>query len=122
MNEVSYGTPQPDVVRDLSNTMAAQQVAPAQTEEMARNFLARVQRDIDEQVDLRVKQQLATWKDAKGITNQEKELILGTLGITLGVGVPLSGIAGYFGHGWGIVIVWVCLVLININVAWAQRR
>lgn len=116
MNEVSYGTPQPDVVRDLSNTMAAQQVAPAQTEELARNFLARLQRDIDEQVDLRVQQGIATSKAPRGISNQEKELILGSMGIA----IPLTGAAGYFGGIWGIVVLWACLVI--INVVWSQRR
>lgn len=116
MNEVTYGTPQPDAVRDLSNTMAAQQMAPAQTEELARTFLARVQRDIDEQVDLRVQQRLSTWKPPRGVSNQEKELMLGSLGI----GVPLTLFAGIFGGIWGIIIVWVGLII--INVAWSQRR
>jgi hypothetical protein len=58
MNEVSYGAPRPEPARDLGATLAAQEANPAATEALARDFLARVQRDIDEQVDLRVQQGL----------------------------------------------------------------
>jgi hypothetical protein len=82
-----------------------------------------VQRDIDEQVDLRVQQQLAAWKAAnpgswlsqRDRAQQAKEVMLGSLGI----GVPLTIGAGIFGGIWGIVIVWVGLII--INVAWARR-
>jgi hypothetical protein len=127
MNNVSYDSPRPDAVRDLSQALAAQQArqpagSPA-TEELARDFLARMQRDIDEQVDLRVQQQLATWKASNPGTwlsqrdraQQAKEVMLGSLGI----GVPLTIGAGIFGGIWGIVIVWVGLII--INVAWARR-
>ena len=122
MNEVSYeGMRRPEAVRDLSQALTAQHVAdPAATEELARNFLARVQRDVDEQVDLRVQQQLATWQGAKGPSKKQREhateLMLGSLGI----GVPLTLFAGIFGGIWGIVVVWIGLVI--INVAWARRH
>jgi hypothetical protein len=124
MNDVSYESPRPDAVRDLSQALAAQQAAGAPaTEEVARDFLARVQRDIDEQVDLRVQQQLAAWMATKlgtGLSprdraQQAKEVMLGSLGI----GVPLTIGAGIFGGIWGIVIVWVGLII--LNVAWARR-
>ena len=124
MNDMSYEPPRPDAVRDLSQALAAQQAAGAPpTEDLARGFLARVQRDIDEQVDLRVQQQLATWKPANPGTwlsqrdraQQAKEVMLGSLGI----GVPLTIGAGIFGGIWGIVVVWAGLII--INVAWARR-
>lgn len=119
MNDVSRGVPRQDAVRDLSAMMAAQQAAvdPAAAEQQAQAFLARVQRDIDEQVDLRVQQRLGKVKGNKGgISNQEKELMLGSMGI----GIPLTLFAGYFAQLPGIIIVWLAIVL--INVAWAQRR
>ena len=124
MNDVSNQAPHLAAVRDLSEALAAQQAAgPSSADALAQSFLARVQRDIDEQVDLRVQQQLATWKTANPRTwlsqrdraQQAKEVMLGSLGI----GVPLTLFAGIFGGIWGIVIVWVGLVI--INVAWARR-
>ena len=127
MNDVSYESPRSDAMRDLGQVLAAQQAhqpaGSAATEEVARDFLARVQRDIDEQVDLRVQQQLTTWKAANPGTwlsqrdraQHAKEVMLGSLGI----GVPLTIGAGIFGGIWGIVIVWVGLII--INVAWAQH-
>lgn len=119
MNEVSFDAPRPEAVRDLSGTIAAQaqHADPAVTEELAKNFLTRVQRDIDEQVDLRVHQQLASGNQRrKPITSEELGLALGSLGI----GIPLSGIAGVFGHLPGLITVWVALAIINLS--WARRR
>ena len=127
MNDVSYESPRPDAVRDLSQALASQQAqqpagAPA-TEELARDFLARVQRDIDEQVDRRLQQQLVHWQGAnrsdslspRDRAHHAKGVMLGSLGI----GVPLTIGAGIFGGIWGIVIVWVGLII--INVAWARH-
>lgn len=121
MNEISYGAPRPDAVRDLGETIAAQQAGgPAQTEALAHNFLARVQRDIDEQVDLRLQQRLTTWQGSAAPSKKQldhaRELMLGSLGI----GVPLTLFAGIFGGIGGIVVVWVALVI--INVAWSRGR
>ena len=60
VNEISYDAPRPEAVRDLNQTLLTQQQAgPVATEQLARDFLARVQRDIDEQVDMRVRQLVA---------------------------------------------------------------
>lgn len=119
MNEVSSDAPRPDAVRDLSALLAQQAGTPAQTDELARTFLARVQRDIDEQVDLRVQQQLAaltrSTKDGNKISDQELGLSLGSLGI----GIPLVGAAGYFAGLPGIIVVLAALAI--INVAWSRR-
>ena len=120
MNEISYGEPRPEAVRDLSQSLTAQQAAgPASTEALAQNFLARVQRDIDEQVDLRVQQYLATWKPPKPSksASQDKEVLLGSLGIA----VPLTAIAAFSPAGLlGVIIIWIGIIL--INVAWFQRH
>lgn len=127
MNEVSYGEPRPDAVQDLSRTLATQQTAgTASTDMLAQQFLARVQRDIDEQVDLRVQQQLdariqqhlANWKpSSRRSADQDKEVLLGSLGIA----IPLTAIAAFSSAGLlGVVIIWVGIVL--VNVAWSQRN
>ena len=122
MNEISYDAPRPEAVHDLNQALLSQQQAgPVATEQLARDFLARVQRDIDEQVDLRVRQLVAAGqlpapsaKQQKRQQDHAKEVMLGSLGI----GVPLTLFAGAFGHLPGIVVVWVGLVLINI--AWSR--
>lgn len=120
MNEISYSEPRPETVRDLSQSLTAQQAAgPASTEALAQNFLSRVQRDIDEQVDLRVQQYLAKWKPPKPSKSAEKdmEFMLGSLGIS----IPLTAIAAFIGGGlWGVIVVWIGIIL--INVLWAQRH
>ena len=117
MNEVSYDAPRPEAVRDLGGTIAAQQTAsPAATEVLAKDFLARVQRDIDEQVDLRVQQMAGQNRKSRPLSSEELGLALGSLGI----GIPLSAIAGGIGHLPGLVLAWGGLII--INVAWSQRR
>ena len=130
MNEISYDAPRPEAVHELGQALAAQQAgSPAQTEALAQSFLARMQRDIDEQVDLRVQQQidvriqqyLATWKPPmpKTASNSEPNLPL-ALG-SMGIAIPLTAIAASLGGGiWGIIIVWVGLVI--INVSWSRHR
>ena len=128
MNEISYGEPRPEAVQDLSRTMATQQMAgPASTEVLAQQFLARVQRDIDEQVDLRVQQQidariqqhLANWNPpSRNLKKDQKdmEFMLGSLGIA----IPLTVVAGLFGGFPGMLVVWAGIII--INVAWSQSR
>ena len=116
MNEAPYGQPRPAMTHDLGATLTTQGADPAAAEALAKDFLARVQRDIDEQVDLRVQQQLTTTRKGSPLSPQELGLALGSLGI----GIPLSAIASIFGHLPGLVLVWGGLII--INVAWSQRR
>ncbi len=119
MNDVSYGSPRPESVQYLGETLAAQQaLGPAATEDLARTFLARMQREIDEQVDQRVQQALTTMKPPKAWKKQQdpKELALGSMGIA----IPLSAIAAFSSAGFaGLLVVWIGLVV--INVVWARN-
>ena len=127
MNEISYEPARTgaatDAASELSQMLAAQETAsPASREALAQSFLARVQRDIDEQVDFRVKQQLATSRPtqttASSQTPQSAQLAM-ALG-SMGIAIPLTAIAGGIAGLPGIIIVWLGLIL--INVAWTQRR
>lgn len=122
MNEISYGEPRPEAVRDLSQTLAAQQLAGSMgTEELARNFLARVQRDIDEQVDLRVRQQVATIKMPQSSSSSDfKQVAITSLVIGALLTVAKSTDLG----AGGIAIVWAALVIVNVlwAVVWLVRR
>lgn len=122
MNDITYGEPRPEAVRDLSQTLATQQLAGSTaTEELARNFLARVQRDIDEQVDLRVRQQVATIKPPQGSSSSDVKQVAIT---SLVIGALLTvAKATDLGAG-GIAIVWSALVIVNVlwAVVWLVRR
>ncbi|HZS90216.1 MAG TPA: hypothetical protein VFE42_22315 [Chloroflexota bacterium] len=114
MNEVSSGAARPDAVRDLSAALQAQQpVGTAASDELAQNFLARVQRDIDEQVDQRLQQCLANWKGPRSVATAGKDwrdvavtsLIIGAI-LTVAKASDL-GVAG-------IAVVWGAVIAVNI--------
>ncbi len=114
MNEVSSGAARPDAVRDLSAALQAQQpVGTAASDELAQNFLARVQRDIDEQVDQRLQQSLANWKGPRSVATAGKDwrdvavtsLIIGAI-LTVAKASDL-GVAG-------IAVVWGAVIAVNI--------
>jgi hypothetical protein len=120
MNRVSTEEPRSDAARDLAEAIAVRQEGgSASADVLAQNFLGQVQRDIDAQVDRRLKQYLEEQrKPASGA--QDKELVLGMALGSMGIGVPLSAIAAYFGGFPGLLVVWIGIIL--INVAWSQRR
>jgi len=132
VNQVSYDQPEPGagIAQPQGSAWAGQQ---AQGEALAQGFLARVQRDIDEQVDLRVQQQLAARSampsSPPAVPVAQQSRSMGhkgrgeDVGIALGslvLGIPLSAIAGHAAQLTGIIVVWVGLVIINL--AWSQRR
>jgi len=132
VNRVSYDEPEPSAGSGQAQgqAWAGQQ---AQGEALAQGFLARVQRDIDEQVDLRVQQQLAARSvmpsAPPALPAGQQSRSTGPKGrgediaIALGsliLGIPLSAIAGRAADLTGIIVVWVGLVIINL--AWSQRR
>jgi hypothetical protein len=41
--------------------------------------------------------------------------------VSLGIGVPLSGVGGSFGGLTGLVIVWIGIVLVNLVYGWTHR-
>lgn len=118
MNRVTNEEPRSDAVRDLGEAIAVRQEGgTASPDALAQSFLAQMRRDIEIQVDQRVQEQLAQLPKRGGSTDAVMiPIVLGSLGI----GIPLSGVAGVFGGFPGILVVWISLVL--INVAWSQRR
>ena len=115
MNEVSYGQQPHPLTDDPARALSASQVTGgAATQELAQLILMGMQRDIESQIDWRVQQQGVTGR--KTVSAQETGLILGSIGI----GVPLTAIAGAAAGLPGIIMVWLGLIL--INMAWALRR
>ena len=110
MNEFTYAGTQAGTSDDVNRLLATQ---PAVTDELAQKILMGMQHDIEAQIDWRLQQRGAS---RKRLDSQETGLILGSIGI----GVPLTAIAGALTGLAGIVVVWIALTL--INVAWAARR
>lgn len=99
MNDVSYEDP----TLGATNAPGMPQSGDL-AEIMARDFLARFQREIDEQVDLRVDQHLTAIGAAQKTSSPSSEEIGLVLG-SLGLGIPLSAIAGAIGHLPGLALV-----------------
>ena len=124
MNEVSSGAARPDAVRDLSAALQAQQpVGPAASDELAHNFLARVQRDIDEQVDQRLQQCLANWKGPRSVATAGKDwrdvavtsLIIGAiLTIVKASDLGVAGIAVVWGAVIAVNIIWAIVSIVRM--------
>lgn len=114
MNEFSYDAQRPESVRDLGQAISAQQAAgPAATEALAQGFLARVQRDIDEQVDLRIQQRLASGKPARSSAGDMSGIVIASLIVGAIITVAKTSDLGV----GGIAIVWAAIVV--VNMAWA---
>ncbi len=124
MNEVSSGAARPDAVRDLSAALQAQQpVGTAASDELAQNFLARVQRDIDEQVDQRLQQCLANWKGPRSVATAGKDwrdvavtsLIIGAiLTIVKASDLGVAGIAVVWGAVIAVNIIWAIVSIVRM--------
>jgi|GEM_PF-2044436 len=83
------------------------------THQLAQQILLGMQRDIEAQIDWKLQHRTP---GGGRVGTLEVGLILGSIGI----GVPLTAIAGAVAGLPGLAIVWVAIVL--INVAWAARR
>lgn len=113
MNE--YGYPPPAGPAEESSRSQVPLVGGyGRTEdEIAQRILVGMQQGIDAQIDWRLR---GGKPDRAKISGEELGLILGSLGL----GVPLTALAGAFAGLPAIAVIWIGLVLINI--AWAMRR
>lgn len=83
------------------------------TQQLAQQILLGMQRDIEAQIDWKLQHSTA---GVGRVGTLEVGLILSSIGI----GVPLTAIAGAAAGLPGLLVVWLGLVL--INVAWSARR
>lgn len=113
MNEGSYGSRNPGFEEGAApRTPAPPTGCSLATQELSQQILVGMQSSIEAQVDWRLQQRAA--KSGSG-SAKNVGLILGSLGI----GIPLMGIAGAFGGLPGIIA--VCIMLISVNAAWASH-
>jgi hypothetical protein len=115
MSEPSYSGDRPSRPYNAAPLAPGQSAdADLSTEDLSQRILMGMQRDIEAQIDWRLRQNAPS--KPRTIEPNEIGVILGTIGI----GVPLTAIAAASAGIAGIVVIWLALVLINI--AWSLRR
>jgi hypothetical protein len=96
---------------------ARRELGPEYEEAFVENFVERVSAEIDTRVDARlaeVTRSLPLGARRRGGT------FMALASITLGI--PLTAIAGHFGHLAGLAVAWGGIVLVNAAHAWRPRR
>lgn len=104
---------QPDGLPGIREETSLSPVDPSTVSELARLILTEMQHDIDTRIDWRLQQQGGR---QKRLSEFDVGMSLGSLGIA----IPLSGIAAATAGFAGLLLCWVGIVL--VNVAWSQRR
>ena len=103
--------------RDLQSAVEARrELGPEYEPQLIESFLERLDRDIDQRLDARVSGHRP--HPGPGRTNTSIPIALGSLGL----GIPLSGIAGGTGGLGGLLAAWAGIVAVNVAHAWGQRR
>lgn len=84
-------------------------------------FIGRIERRIDERVESRLRGRMPVAPGRRGRHGQTQNLT-GRLAATLGLGIPLTAIAGGVAHADGVVAVWFGMVALNVFYTWAELR
>lgn len=101
--------------RDLEATVAARADLGREYEPaLVESFLER----IDAQVEKRVQTELKARRRDEKAGGFDKELVYATMGI----GIPLTAIAGGIADLPGIIVAWAGIVGVNLAAAWGSRR
>jgi len=113
--------PRPERVQDQRRDLQAavearRELGPEYEPQLIESFLERLDRDIDQRLDARVSGHRP--HPGPGRTNTSIPIALGSLGL----GIPLSGIAGGTGGLGGLLAAWAGIVAVNVAHAWGQRR
>ncbi len=82
-------------------------------------FLEKVEHQIDVHVDARVDQRVARLRTG---ARERANNFTGRIAASLGIGIPLTAIAGGIGQVPGIVAVWAGIVALNIYYSEVERR
>jgi hypothetical protein len=111
--------PRPERVQDQRRDLQAavearRELGPEYEPQLIESFLERLDRDIDQRLDARV----SGHRPRPDRTNTSIPIALGSLGL----GIPLSGIAGGTGGLGGLLAAWAGIVAVNVAHAWGQRR
>jgi len=103
---------------------ARQELGPDYEQAVIDGFVSRISQAIDERVDVRLAEvkgpDLTVQRRARSGVGENSQLIL-ALG-SLGLAVPLSGIAAVYGHLPGLIICWAGVTVVNIAHALYRRE
>ncbi len=99
------------LAKDLEAMVAARSDLDSSYEPaLVESFLERVDEAVEKRVEAELKQ-----RDDEGF---DKEMALATMGL----GIPITVVAGIFGEAYGIAIAWAGIVGVNLSAAWGARR
>ena len=99
------------LAKDLEAIVAARNdLDPSYEPALVEAFLERV----DEAVEKRVEAEVEARED----DGFDKEMALSSMGL----GIPITVVAGIFGDVYGIAIAWAGIVGVNVAAAWGARR
>lgn len=109
---------------DLTAAVEARRdLGPEYESALVESFLERLDRDIDRRIDRDIDRRLdARGGDPRGGRRPPVDSSLPIALGSLGLGVPLSGIAGGTGHLGGLLVAWIGIVGVNVAHAWGRRR
>jgi hypothetical protein len=112
---MSVGEPSGDANQNVRTELKAaiaarRELGPDMEDEVLANFLARIDQHIDER--------LAQQQAARPRRRSKPE---DTMGGSMALSIPLIVVAGIFGHGFGIAVVVLGLVLINLMYVLDRR-
>ncbi len=101
--------------KDLEATLAARSELGREYEPaLVESFLER----IDRQVEERVQAEVAARARAEKEQGFDKDFVYSTMGI----GIPLTAVAGVFADLPGIIVAWAGIVGVNLAAAWGSHR
>lgn len=94
---------------------ARRELGPEYEAALVESFLERLDKDIDQRIDARAND--STLHRRQG-NDPSLPLALGSIGM----GIPISGIAGGTGGIGGLLVAWGGIAAVNIAYAWGRRR
>ena len=105
---------------DVQAALAARQELGERMEpELIDAFLDRVEQALDARLDARVEARLRRSRAAAGSRAQH---LTGRIAASLGLGIPLTAIAGGMGEVFGIIAVWASIVILNIYYTEVEKK
>lgn len=94
---------------------ARRELGPEYEGALVESFLERLDRDIDRRLDARSGEAVRRHRPS---SDPSLPLALGSIGM----GIPISGIAGGTGGIGGLLVAWGGIAAVNIAHAWGRRR
>jgi hypothetical protein len=125
--EPSYSRPMPAPApsrsalpnEELHAAVAARhELGERMEQEVIDSFLARVEQSLDARIDERVGRQLHGRRPSRIDPKQ----FTGRVAASLGLGIPLTAISGGIGGVFGIIAVWLGIVVLNVYYTEVEKQ